>query len=332
MSRWSLHYHQLIFSITLIILLVTACYSNTHKNIKSVNSKQVTSECRMIEHPLGQTCIALHPLRIIAMDEDILETLVALDVKPIAVAINFDEWSSRERELWKKAEGIDSISVGNQGLLNVERMLLLKPDLILGLAESTSRENYELFSQIAPTVTLDSVQTGWRDVLLRVGEIIGKTEKSQKLIADFQQRLENLRLIITDQLVQTKISIVRVYDYFGNLIEFRSKLSFPGSILSDLGLSFPEKQNQIPTTANFPFVFASLERLDLLDADVMFVTLDAGAEENFKKFQNSPLWQKLNAAKNNRVYIVDSGYWIFGNILSANAILDDLYKHLVGNH
>jgi len=34
--------------------------------------------------------------------------------------------------------------------------------------------------------------------------------------------------------------------------------------------------------------------------------------------------------KNQRVYAVDSGYWIFGNILSANAILDDLFKYLVG--
>jgi iron complex transport system substrate-binding protein len=30
------------------------------------------------------------------------------------------------------------------------------------------------------------------------------------------------------------------------------------------------------------------------------------------------------------VYTVDSGYWIFGNILSANAILDDLSKYLLG--
>ncbi|HBW29952.1 MAG TPA: iron siderophore-binding protein [Nostoc sp. UBA8866] len=314
---------------TLVFVLVTGCYSHPNQNIQSANSKPVTSECRIIKHPLGETCIPLHPQRIIAMDEDILEILVALDLKPIAVAINFDEWSSREKQLWQKAEGIDSIVIGNHGILNLEKMLLLKPDLILGLAESTDRKSYELFSQIAPTVTVDYAQTAWRDVLLRVGNIIGKTEQAQKLIAEFQQRIEKLRVIVKNKLGKTKISVVRVYNYFHKTIEFRSNFSFPGSLLVELGLSFPEKQNQIPTSPGFPFVFASLERLDLLDADVMFVTLDAGGEENFKKFQASPLWQKLKAVKNNCVYTVDSGYWIFGNIMSANAILDDLDKYLL---
>jgi len=92
----------------------------------------------------------------------------------------------------------------------------------------------------------------------------------------------------------------------------------------------PEMQNQLTTNENQPLVSVSLERLELLDADVLFVALDPGAEESFQKYQNTPLWQKLDVVKNQRVYAVDSGYWIFGNILSANAILDDLFKYLVG--
>lgn len=41
------------------------------------------------------------------------------------------------------------------------------------------------------------------------------------------------------------------------------------------------------------------------------------------------MWQALNVVKNERVYTVDSSYWIFGNIQSANAILDDLFKYLL---
>ena len=59
--------------------------------------------------------------------------------------------------------------------------------------------------------------------------------------------------------------------------------------------------------------------------------LDPDSEDNFKRYQSSPLWKKLNVVKNNRVYTVDSGYWYFGNILAANAILDDLEKYLLGN-
>ena len=45
----------------------------------------------------------------------------------------------------------------------------------------------------------------------------------------------------------------------------------------------------------------------------------------------SPLWQKLNVAKNKRVYTVDSGYWYLGNIMAANAILDDLEQYLLNS-
>jgi iron complex transport system substrate-binding protein len=63
----------------------------------------------------------------------------------------------------------------------------------------------------------------------------------------------------------------------------------------------------------------------------MFVTLDPNAEENFNKYRHTVLWQQLNVVRNNQVYTVDSGYWIFGNILAANAILDDLSKYLIND-
>jgi iron complex transport system substrate-binding protein len=69
--------------------------------------------------------------------------------------------------------------------------------------------------------------------------------------------------------------------------------------------------------------------MDLLDGDVIFAMLDPRSEESFQQFQNHPLWQTLNAVKTNQVYQVDSGYWSFGNLLAANAILDDLFRYLL---
>ena len=67
----------------------------------------------------------------------------------------------------------------------------------------------------------------------------------------------------------------------------------------------------------------------MLDGDVIFAAVDPGGEESLKSFQTRPLLQTLKAAQQDQVYVVDSGYWIFGNILAANAILDDLFKYLV---
>ena len=198
---------------------------------------------------------------------------------------------------------------------------------MLGFSYSAEQNN-KLFSNIAPTVGIDYVQAGWKDALLQIGEITGKQKQAQQLLDEYQQRVKVLRTKLSNKNNQKTVTISRFYTG-NNTPEFRNKFSFPVSVISELGLSIPEKQNQITTTSEDPYVSVSLERIDLLDADILFAALDSKSEANFKKYQNSPLWQKLNAVKNNQIYPVDSSYWIFGNILSANAILDDVEKYLL---
>lgn len=62
---------------------------------------------------------------------------------------------------------------------------------------------------------------------------------------------------------------------------------------------------------------------------VKIAALDPGSEETFERFRENPLWQRLGAVKNDRVYTVPSGYWIFGNVLAAGTILDELFEYLV---
>ena len=124
---------------------------------------------------------------------------------------------------------------------------------------------------------------------------------------------------------ETKVSVVRFYADGG--VEFRNSFSFPGSVLKDVGLPRPAVQYE--TNSDNTYQSVSAERLDLLDGDVIFVALNAGAKEPFTKFQQDHLWQKLEAVQSDRVFTVDSGYWIFGNVLAANAILDDLEKYLL---
>jgi iron complex transport system substrate-binding protein len=308
----------------LTVILVKGCYSNTTKIAELNRVNLDAAECKIIKHPLGESCIPLQPQRIIALDETSMEALLALDLKPIA-ATEPNIAGSIIPKLGKKAEGI--VSLGKDSQPNIEKMVQLNPDLILGF--SLGAEQYKLFSQIAPTVTVgDYIQNAWKDAFLRIAEITGKTEKAQKLLEEYQQRVEKLRTFINHNLKSKTVSISRFYA--GNqFTEFRTKYSFPGSLLTEVGIVLPEIQNQLTTNENQPLVSVSLERLDLINADILFIVLDPGAEENFNKYQNSPLWQNLKAVKNQRVYTVSSSYWIFGNILSANAILDDLFTYLV---
>ncbi|BAZ37910.1 ABC transporter, iron(III) dicitrate-binding periplasmic protein [Calothrix sp. NIES-4101] len=312
-----------IFLIALVFIIITGCNSYFIQKNKTLNSNSVISDCRVIKHDLGETCIPLNPQRIIALDDIIMETLLALDLKPIA-ATEANLAGSKIPKLGEKAKGIESL--GKVGQANLEKIVRLNPDLILGFSFST--EEYQLFSQIAPTVTLNYVQAAWKEALLSVAELTGKVEKAQKIIGQYQQRVQVIRTVINDSPLLKTVSISRFYAG-GITAEFRNQFSFPITILTEIGLSIPEIQHRIMATPDYPYVLVSLETLDLLDADVLFAALDPESEETFQRYQNNPLWQNLNVVKNNQVYKVNSNYWIFGNILSANAILDDIEKYIL---
>lgn len=314
-----LHLFLLLIS---AFLLVTACHSKPIQNLYYTKSQLASSECRIIRHKLGETCVPLNPQHLIVLQEEILEAVLALGIKPIAAAEH--NWvNSRGKQFGNKADGI--ISIGKSAQPNLEKIIQLSPDLIIG--ESIDAENYPLFSQIAPTVALEYHVTAWKEAFLYIGEVLGKSTQAQEILSQYQQRVTEFQNAMGEKLGTIKVSVSRFYA--GSLeTEFRTIFSFPGHLLAEIGLTSPKIQQQL-TQGKLPRVGVSLELVDLLDGDILFVALDPGSETHFQKYQNHPLWQYLNVVKNQRLHIVDSGYWIFGNILSANAILDDLNQYLL---
>ncbi|MDV3351204.1 iron-siderophore ABC transporter substrate-binding protein [Leptothoe sp. LEGE 181152] len=309
-----------------LLLAVAACFLvSACCGVFSINTPSpsdtvpAAAECQTIQHDLGETCVPNNPQRLVATDGIALEVLLALDRKPLAAA-EPNRVSSRARHLKGKTEGVDSL--GKESSPSLEKLVQLNPDMILGF--NVSSENYELFSQVAPTVSFEYTQIGWKDELLRSGEAIGNRQRAEQLLAEYQARIQDFQTAMGERLEQTEVSVVRFYTEASNT-EFRPKFSFPGSVLEDMGLPRPAAQSG---PEEF-FVKVSLEQLERLDGDVIFAALDPGAEKSFETFQSNPLWQNLEAVKNDRVYIVDSGYWIFGNILAANAILEDLFNYLL---
>jgi iron complex transport system substrate-binding protein len=323
MIRKSFYHIKLFLIITLAVILFKGCYTFSFQKTYSSKVKSLTTECRIIKHELGESCIPINPQRIIVTDQGSLEILAALGLKPIA-ATTANRVGNKAPILKEKIDKI--IDLGKESQPNLEKIVKLSPDLIVGY--SLSYQNYQLFSQIAPTVSIEYKENGWKETLLQVAKLINQAQEAKKLLEKYHQRIESLSLNFARKMGNTEISVMRFYTTL-KFTQFLNELSFPVSILEELKLSIPLVQRQISSNADVSYNNVSLERVNLLESDAMFIALDPGSEENFKKYQNSPLWQTLNVVKINRVYTVDSGYWIFGNILSANAILDDLVKYLL---
>ncbi|PSB07472.1 iron-siderophore ABC transporter substrate-binding protein [Pleurocapsa sp. CCALA 161] len=302
----------------LIVVAIAACNNNTPTKPNSA----LTDNCRVIQHAMGETCVPLNPQRIVVLDSVMLEAAIALDEKPVGSPLEYIMSPV-------STEGIEDL--GDVEAINLERVLALKPDLILGLAESTAP--YSQLSQIAPTVLVDFEHSGeWKEHFAFVGKVLGKSEQVDRVMSDYYQRAKEFQQKMSNS-SKTYVSIVRIYPTQINLY---TKAGFPGTVLEDAGLSRPTSQDlnleETKGLVDNPIQYTiSEEVINKADGDAVFVVVgdwDAKIDEVLTSLKADPLWLKLEAVQQGKVYEVPD-YWLGSGAIAANAVLDDLFEYLL---
>ncbi|WP_026736233.1 ABC transporter substrate-binding protein [Fischerella sp. PCC 9605] len=319
--------HRLIKPFLLMafsFLLITACYSPVTQKSDISKKQLATSECRVIQHKLGETCVPYKPQRIIALEDAwIVDPLLALGIKPVGtvtfakqVNVNFRGLSADE------LAGIEI--VGNGGQPSLEKILRLKPDLILSFNDPFDSNNYKLLSQIAPTVPIDfnRVRHSFKDNLRFIAQLVGREEKAEKILLQYQERIKELQNILADNnLEKAKVSIIEYLG--GNSFELQRGDIIYFQIFSDLGLDMPHRPLNPDDSALF-----NIEVINRYDADILFfVSLNSNKEKLLSHWNG--ILSSLKAVKNKRAYIVDPNLWWVYGPLGVNRLLDELPKYLL---
>lgn len=309
----------------LVILIFTAIWAGTksftHEATNSLSTQQ-SAKCRMVQHVKGETCIPLKPQRIVTLDFNSFAAVLALDTKPIATWIT-TEIEDDFRYFQGKADGVE-ILYSSSEQINLEKLVLLHPDLIIVISHPGFAGIYKYASQIAPTVVLPWIETrgNWKQHIQDVAIILNRTETGIQLINDYNRRVHQLKQTIGNN--HRKIHISFAFVASGRLVLTRQK-SFAGGILHDIGILNPifdeSGDNDLPI---------SEEVLPKIDSDILFIApLRKDDYSVIKQLQQKPLWSKVKAVQQNQVYIVDFSVWRGLNILAAYAMLDDLDKYIV---
>jgi iron complex transport system substrate-binding protein len=300
---------------------VSACSQRVDQGFTS--SKQLTENCRVVKHMKGETCIPIHPQRVVTLWMSTFSSALALGVKPIAYI-----WIPGEpfpQYLRDKVDEIEEVEfVGSLDAPNLEKILQLKPDLILS---NTRLQNiYKPLTDIAPTAVLDypGPPPTWQKHLNDVAKLLDKEKESKQLIDAYWQRIDLLKQALGSR-QQLQVSVVSVDSTYGIFIYGRNHPV--GRVLEDIGLQRPPAQSGDFYTKDG----ISLEFLSDIDGDITFISSlgGASAKETLEKLQANPLWQRLKAVQQNKVYLVDSAHWYAFDVLAMNAVLDDLEKYLV---
>ncbi|WP_233501612.1 ABC transporter substrate-binding protein [Acaryochloris thomasi] len=297
--------------------LIIAC---NHASNPAVTSP---TDCRTIQHAMGESCVPTTPQRLVALSSPTMADAIALGVRPIGTVLQDFDFQKAPPYLEGRLQGIEI--VGKEEQPDLEKILSLKPDLIIGL-QYDSEPVYDKLSQISPTVLDDwKGYPSWKEHFDFVAQALGKTEAAQQIWSQYDQRIQELRTALGPAYSDLEISFVRVC--CGNWAT-DVKNSFSGMILEDVGLSRPPAQD---IEVENGLVFLSEEALTQFDGDIIFLVVDADQDsaDALEQLKQKPLWHKLKAVQQGKVYPVNLATWRGGNPLAADAVIDDLFKYLV---
>ncbi|YAF98126.1 MAG: iron-siderophore ABC transporter substrate-binding protein [Nodularia sp. CChRGM 3473] len=307
-----------LFGLTLLaIVLFSACANNVSQNLTN-SAELLPSQCRIVKHLMGETCVPNNPQRIIAASEPALEAALILSFKPTGTT-NYAQQTDYLKQRFES-----SVSVGlHSGQLSLEKILTIKPDLIFATDSYRTVESmYDRLSQIAPTVIAkwwDGRSIRWKECFQLFAQAFGKTSEAEEIVNAYNQRIAELQQQMGDRLPNTVISIIDIYP---DRIRLFGKTNYISStILEDIGFPRPPSQEK---NADI-----SLESIGDADGDIIFLMARDPEAQLYQQVMNHPLWKQLNAVQAGKVYKVEDSYWRGSGYIAANLVLDDLFKYLV---
>ena len=328
------------FFLLLTIAIVSACAGNLTNQNQLSNSSTASPDCRLVSHVMGETCIPREPKRIVTVNIVTLSNALALGIQPIGSTIPTTFSEAPDLYLKDKVQEIEIIPTSG-GEINLERILLLEPDLIVGPSHSNTRSVYPRLSQIAPTVLFpfEEISYQWKPSFFKIADLFDKTDVAERLMNNYYRRIEDLREKIDNNFCPTSLEQDSTKDCHQQLrVLYISKVdsdsfavpdkdSFPRMILDDIGFQ----------TDNLSSTSFSIEYLPQLESDILFIgaiqTDEYGLSDlrELEQVQEMPLWNQLKVVQKNRAYVVNRAAWWGGNILAAHSVINDLYKYLVND-
>ncbi|KAM3100361.1 iron-siderophore ABC transporter substrate-binding protein [Phormidesmis sp. 146-35] len=312
---------RLIF--VLLMLFTLGQTVGCHATVRPV----VQTACYEVKHAVGSTCVPRTIQRLVTLDSVSFEDAIALGFKPVGTVL------AEQSTPYLDNQQLAATNIGQMGTPNLERILALHPDLIVGL--DYHKDIYAQLSQIAPTLLLEFGHSGeWKSSFQNFSDALNRSAIAQQIMQAYSDRLQTFRSRLKS--ARPKISVVRMYP---DSLSLYLRDSFAGVILNDAGLDRPPSQNLSASEAQAIFgndiqAIVSVELIEQADGDILFVwtsentaAADETAQKKLIELRSSRLWKGLKAVQNNQVYQVPN-YWIGSGPLAANAVIDDLFRYI----
>ncbi|WP_281221894.1 ABC transporter substrate-binding protein [Photobacterium sanguinicancri] len=298
-----------LFLVALIVMLSAPAYAEFSSGTR-------------YQHEAGSVQFESQPVKVVALDWALAETLLSIGITPYGVADvkGYREWVNRP----ELSEAV--IDVGSRREPNLELLARMKPDLIV-MSQHLSPA-YEKLKNIAPTMVL-SIYSDKKQPLIaaemvtrRLGEVMGVSRQAEQVIADTEQVFQRNG----DRLKQANLDerTVLMVRFIGDKhVRIHGEGSLASATLSKMGITNAWQD----ATNQWGFASSGMEGLaPYQQANVMY--LGPLSDKYQQTIFTTPLWRAMAFSREQRVYALPA-IWTFGSLQSAQRLSDQITTQLL---
>lgn len=299
---------------------------------------ELTDNYRLVrQEAFGDAQVPLTPTRIVTLDPSLSDAVIALGYGDAIVGTVVDYNGDVFHEHLADLLPPDVAKLGQEGTPNLERIVALRPDLIL--TWDWYPDNIGELQQIAPTVVMPfstyEQQVGntysneqyvtW--LVREVAAVLGVEERVAAALQPFRDAVAQARPLLAAALGEQRVGFVDIRNEQILLSGYGSD-GISALLYGDLGV----RPDPLSETL-YVWEELSLEKVPQLSSDQLLAFVDGvEAGERYEKLKADPLWQKVPAVQSGKVFIVPSGLYYRGDDgpLGATRVVGDIVQKLTG--
>ena len=300
-----------------LFVLFSACGEDSKNQTSGLTTKEAMT--RTVSDDSGrEVVIPVKAERIVT--DWYLGQILALDAVPVgAVTANLD-FAAFLKPYYKDE---DILNIGTDGNVSIEKMVELKPDLIV----TWNPEDIGKYEKIAPTIVFsETAHKTAVDEIKAMGEYLGRQQEADAFIKDFEGRVakaqEKINAVVSEE------STFTIFDLFAKKATVVGNKSVSGgrALYQILGVKPQEKVQNLfdtknPSRGRYEI---SYEVVEDYVGDYVFVINFFNKEGKFPS-----TWTNLDVVKNRKTIQLASEYYFASDPLSGLHQAEDIADKII---
>ncbi|MFB5761259.1 ABC transporter substrate-binding protein [Paenibacillus medicaginis] len=312
------HQFKLVIIMLIIMVIVSGCKNTSQQQEgKRVGVDQSAEPYLSFKDFDGQlVTLQDKPQNIVVLNDQVLHSFYQVGGKAVGITNAFT--------IDPPEEAVDVPKVGFMHEVNIEKVLELKPDLVIGqrFTHGNLRKIFKEANIPFANLNTQSIEDMRQNTLL-MGKITGNEKKAEKLIHEMNLEINQVIDHIPEEKEMPTYAIVTV---MGDAVFVEQSSTIAVDIANQLKLRNATESLDGEIMAGYiPF---SMEELVKIDPDYLFIlshTTNEDAEKMMESnYKSNPAWNSLSAVSNDHTYFLPKDKFV----MAPGVDVVDSYKYM----